>query len=212
MAVQAVVEGAHEVVRWSPRARDRHGRRAVTAEDGTAGEDAPRSAFDVDAAYAEHAGPLFAFALNSLGDRGAAEDALQEVFVRAWRAGERYGSERGSVRTWLFAIARNVVVDAHRARARRPRPVDVAEERDRPATGDAHGASLDRVVVVEALARLSPEHREVVAHVHLVGGTYADLAARTGVPVATLRTRMYYGLRALRASLEDDGGGGGDRG
>ncbi len=211
------------MVRWSARSRDRTDLRAAPPPDRTtsggdgrqqrAGPDAlGGDGFDVDEAYEEHAGPIFAFAVNSLGDRGAAEDALQEVFVRAWRAGDRYGSERGSVRTWLFAIARNVVVDAHRAGARRPRPVDVAEERDRPAAGDAHGASLDRLVVVEALARLGPEHREVVVHVHLLGGTYEELSERTGVPRATLRTRMYYGLRALRAVIDEDGGGGGDHG
>ncbi|WP_298807077.1 sigma-70 family RNA polymerase sigma factor [uncultured Pseudokineococcus sp.] len=207
MVLQAV-EGARPVVRWP--ARERH----LRAVDPPAG----RAAFDVDAAYAEHAGPLLAFAVNSLGDRGAAEDALQEVFVRAWRARDRYGGERGSVRTWLFAIARNVVVDAHRSRARRPRPVDVVAETEVEAVPDAQGATVDRLVVVEALARLSAEHREVVAHVHLAGGTYAELAERTGVPVATLRTRMYYGLRALRATLEEQDdqhqgqqGGGGDR-
>ncbi|MEJ5943803.1 sigma-70 family RNA polymerase sigma factor [Pseudokineococcus basanitobsidens] len=211
MAAEQAAEGAHGVVRWSPRARSRDHLRAMPSTGPTGGA---ADRFDVQTAYEEHAGAVFAFAVNSLGDRGAAEDALQEVFVRAWRAGDRYGAARGSVRTWLFAIARNVVVDAHRARARRPRPVDVAQEHDSPAAGDAQSTSLDRLVVVEALARLSDEHREVVVHVHLLGGSYAELSARTGVPAATLRTRMYYGLRALRASLRDDedGIGGGGRG
>ena len=157
--------------------------------------------FDVDEAYAEHARPLFAFAVNALGDRGAAEDVVQETFVRAWRARERYGRERGSVRTWLFAIARNVVVDAHRARARRPRlvPADGRPE----ATAEPHDAVLDRLLVHEGLARLTVEHRQVLVAVQLAGATYAQLSEATGVPVATLRTRMYHGLRALRRELDD---------
>ena len=64
---------------------------------------------------------------------------------------------------------------------------------------------VERLRVVTALARLSPEHREVVAAVHLDGMTYAELAASTGVAVATLRTRMYYGLRAMRTVLDEEG-------
>ena len=178
-----------------------------TAEQAPAAAPSDAAApFDVGSAYAEHAGPLFAFAVNALGDRGAAEDALQEVFVRAWRARDRYGAERGSVRTWLFAIARNVVVDAHRSRARRLRSVQAEQHLEQGAApADPYAASLDRLLVVEALARLSEEHRRVVVEVHLGGASYAEVSARTGVPVATLRTRMYYGLRALRAALDEGG-------
>ena len=183
--------------------------RSVRRPARTAEQAPPPAAFDVGSAYAEHAGALFAFAVNALGDRGAAEDALQEVFVRAWRARDRYGSERGSVRTWLFAIARNVVVDAHRARGRRLRSVEAERAEQRAehagALADPYAASLDRLLVVEALARLSEEHRRVVVEVHLGGASYAEVSARTGVPVATLRTRMYYGLRALRAALDQGG-------
>ncbi|WP_369053961.1 sigma-70 family RNA polymerase sigma factor [Kineococcus terrestris] len=190
---------------------------------GTPGADPGSGAggFDVDAAYREEAGPLLAFAVNALGDRAAAEDALQETFVRAWRARERYARDEGSVRTWLFAIARNVVVDAHRARQRRPRPVDPATAAE-PAGGaapaaatlpgvvpgvvrDPAAASVDRLLVHEALARLSPEHRQVVVAVHLRGAGYQELSAVTGVPVATLRTRMHHALKALRRTLEEGG-------
>ena len=71
-------------------------------------------------AYAAHAGELYGFALRSLGDSGLAEEAVQETFLRAWRAGDRYDPQIGSLRTWLFAILRNVVIDLGRARAVRP--------------------------------------------------------------------------------------------
>src|SRR3954468_7844147 len=75
---------------------------------------------DVREAYAAHASELYGFAVRSLGDRGLAEEAVQETFLRAWRAGERFDPQIGSPRTWLFAILRNVVIDLGRARAARP--------------------------------------------------------------------------------------------
>src|SRR6476660_6322805 len=75
---------------------------------------------DVREAYAAHSGELYGFAMRSLGDPGLAEEAVQETFLRAWRAGERFDARLGSLRTWLFAILRNVVIDLSRARASRP--------------------------------------------------------------------------------------------
>src|SRR4029453_15168586 len=87
---------------------------------------------DVREAYAAHSGELYGFAVRSLGDAGLAEEAVQETFLRAWKAGERYDPEIGSLRTWLFAILRNVVIDMGRARAARPGgaagPPDAAHE------------------------------------------------------------------------------------
>src|SRR3954468_18367725 len=70
--------------------------------------------------YAAHGPELYRFALRSLGDRGLAEEAVQETFVRAWQAADRFDDALGSLRTWLFAIVRNVVIDLSRARAVRP--------------------------------------------------------------------------------------------
>ncbi len=183
------------------------------AARGAAAHRAPEAArerlFDVDAAYRDHAGVLFGFAVNAVGDRSDAEDLVQEVFARAWRAGSGYDPAQASVRTWLFAIARNLVLDLHRSRTRRPRVTGEAPEGSVPPVPGPEDAVVERVRVVEALARLSPEHREVVAAVHLQGRTYADLATSTGVPVATLRTRMHYGLRAMRSVLDEAGGGSG---
>ena len=75
---------------------------------------------DVRDAYAAYSGELYGFAMRSLGDSGLAEEAVQETFLRAWRAGERFDPKIGSLRTWLFAILRNVVIDLGRARAVRP--------------------------------------------------------------------------------------------
>ena len=77
------------------------------------------------AVYAAHGAELFRFAFRSLNDRGLAEEAVQETFVRAWQAADRFDDRLGSLRTWLFAIVRNVVIDLSRA-ARRPAGARVA--------------------------------------------------------------------------------------
>ncbi|MBO0596491.1 sigma-70 family RNA polymerase sigma factor [Nesterenkonia sp. E16_7] len=161
--------------------------------------------FNAEEAYAAHGRVLFSFALNALGDRVEAEDCVQETFIRAWRSRERYSSSRGSVRTWLFAIARNLVIDALRSRARRPEPSDAGkiERASEPVTEDLQ--IVERLALYESLATLTFEHRQVIAAVQLHGGSYQDLSEQTGVPVATLRTRMYYGLRSMRTALGSSG-------
>src|SRR5215471_3730144 len=83
--------------------------------------------------YAAHGPELFRFALRSLGDGGLAEEAVQETFLRAWQAAERFDETLGSLRTWLFAILRNVVIDLSRARAVRPDLAAVDHQSQEPA-------------------------------------------------------------------------------
>lgn len=156
---------------------------------------------DVREAYAAHSGELYGFALRSLGDSGLAEEAVQETFVRAWRAGDRFDPQIGSLRTWLFAILRNVVIDLGRARAARPR---VAEAGIEPSV-----EPLDEVLlswqVEEAMRRLGEDHRRVLVETHYRGRPYAEVATELGVPEGTVKSRVYYGLRALRIVLEEMG-------
>ena len=156
---------------------------------------------EVRDAYAAHSGELYGFALRSLGDSGLAEEAVQETFVRAWRAGERFDPEIGSLRTWLFAILRNVVIDLGRARAARPR---VAEGGIEPSVEPLEQALL-AWQVEEALRRIGDDHRHVLVETHYRGRRYAEVAAELGVPEGTVKSRVYYGLRALRVVLEEMG-------
>lgn len=166
-----------------------------------AGDDLP---FDLPTAIADHRAALFLFALNGLGDSAEAEDCVQEAFVRAWRNADRYNSSRGSVRTWMFAIARNLIIDSLRARARRPAPSELEqiEWATEPFSEDM--AIVERLALQEHLAALTAEHREVIVAVKLDGVGYQEFSERTGIPVSTLRTRMYYGLRSLRAAMSGD--------
>lgn len=156
---------------------------------------------DIRAAYAAHAGELYGFAVRSLGDAGAAEEAVQETFLRAWRAGDRFDPQIGSLRTWLFAILRNVVIDLGRARAARP---PLAEGGVEPSVEPLNEALL-AWQVEEAMRRLGEEHRRVLIETYYRGRPYAEVARDLGVPEGTVKSRVYYGLRALRVVLEEMG-------
>jgi RNA polymerase sigma-70 factor (ECF subfamily) len=153
-------------------------------------------------AYAAHAGELYGFALRSLEDPGLAEEAVQDTFLRAWRAGERFDPELGSLRTWLFAILRNVIIDLGRARASRP-GVTGAE------LPDVGHEPFEEILVTwqveEALRRIGEQHRRVLVETYLRGRPYGEVATELGVPEGTIKSRVYYGLRALRNALEEMG-------
>ena len=169
-------------------------------------DQAPAETGGLQALHAAHAGELHAFVLHATGDRQAAEEIVQDTFVRAWRALDRYDPQRGDVRTWLFAIARNLVTDHHRRRGVRPVTPVPAERLDR---ADDRRPDIDRAVegwqVTDALRRLSPAHREAIVEIHLRGASVAEAAERLGIPPGTVKSRVYYGLRALRLALEESG-------
>jgi RNA polymerase sigma-70 factor (ECF subfamily) len=156
---------------------------------------------DVREAYAAHAAELYGFAVRSLGDSGLAEEAVQETFLRAWRAGDRFDPQLGSLRTWLFAILRNVVIDLGRSRAARP---DVADGGVEPSVEPFDEALLSWQVE-EALRRIGDQHRRVLVETFYRGRPYAEVAEELGVPEGTIKSRVYYGLRALRVALEEIG-------
>jgi RNA polymerase sigma-70 factor (ECF subfamily) len=156
---------------------------------------------DVREAYTAHGGELYGFAMRSLGDSGLAEEAVQETFLRAWRAGERFDPQLGSLRTWLFAILRNVVIDLGRARAARP---TVGDEGVEPAVEPLDEALLSWQVE-EAMRRIGEQHRRVLIETYFRGRPYAEIAEELGVPEGTVKSRVYYGLRALRVALEEIG-------
>ena len=166
-------------------------------------------------AYAAYGNELFRFARRSLADEQLAEEAVQETFVRGWRAADRFDERLGSLRTWLFAILRNVVIDLSRAEASRPPHVallgrrgHVTVEEDGEAGRDGVG-QFDQVLTVwqveEALRHLGDDHRRVLVEVHLKGRPLRDVAADLGIPLGTVKSRTYYALRALRLALEELG-------
>ncbi|MFJ7243631.1 sigma-70 family RNA polymerase sigma factor [Kitasatospora sp. NPDC098652] len=165
----------------------------------------------VRSAYDEYGGELLGFAHSALGDRQLAEEVVQEVFLRAWRASGSFDSGRGSLRTWLYAIARNAIVDARRRRAIRP-PAARAQEEGRAegresadADADPYDQLLARIELREALDRLRPEYRDVVIEVYFLGRSCVDVAGELGIPASSARSRLYRGIRALRDILDENG-------
>ena len=155
------------------------------------------------ALYAEHGGPLLGYILRLTGgDRGQAEDVVQETLLRAWRHPEALTGR--PVRPWLFTVARNLVVDAHRARQARPPEAGEAPLAVLPAADELDRA-LESWTVAEALADLSPQHRAVLVETYYRGLSVAETAAVLGIPPGTVKSRTYYALRALKLALEERG-------
>ena len=161
------------------------------------------------AAYQAHGAELYRFVLRGVSDPGAAQDVVQETFLRAWRAADRFDPELASLRVWLFAIARNAMLDHARAARVRPWHGNLVDPPSAEAAAGSVEDNSDRLVrswvVEEALRRLSDEHRTAIVQTHLRGRPYAEVAAEFGVPVGTLRSRVFYGLKALRVAMDEMG-------
>ena len=164
---------------------------------------------EVHAAYVAHGPELYRFLLRGLGDPGAAQDVVQETFLRAWRAADRFDPELASLRVWLFAIARNAMIDHARAAGVRPWQGNLV---DPPTAEAASGAVADPTeqllrqwVLEEALHRISDDHRTAIVQTHLLERPYAEVATELSIPLGTLRSRVFYGLKALRVAMDEMG-------
>ena len=154
------------------------------------------------AAHAEHLALVTARARRVVVDPHLAEEAAQETFTRAWRACHTFDPSAGPLGSWLAVIATNVAIDLARARARRP-PVASDELADQTAERSASGIDriLHRAELRDALARISEDHRRAVLETIVLDRPHQDVARELGINVATLRTRVHYGLRRLRAVM-----------
>jgi RNA polymerase sigma-70 factor, ECF subfamily len=157
------------------------------------------------ALYDGHAPVLLAYALRLTdGDRARAEDIVQETLLRAWRNLDRLDEAVGPVRPWLFTVARRTAIDHYRARQARPPEVGDEGLAALPA-GDGIDEALERWLVADALAALTSTHREALVHTYYAGRTVPEAAAALGIPEGTVKSRVFYALRALRLALEERG-------
>jgi len=168
-----------------------------------------RSAGDPDeavvrAVYAEHGAALLRYALRLTGDRGHAEDLVQEAVLRAWRHAHQLERSNRPLRPWLFTVVANLAADRRRALRSRPVEIGGSVPPELPAADE-----LDRAVqqwqVADALASLSAQHRAVLLETYYRGRSIAEASATLGIPAGTVKSRSYYALRALRLALQERG-------
>lgn len=159
-----------------------------------------RNAFET--LYRRYARPVFGLALRRLGDRGRAEDAVQETFASVWRAARSYKPERGPGAPWLYAVARNAIVD--NGRVRREPPVDRTDERsDDETPADRAESGWVAWRVHRAIAELPENERMVIELAYWGGRSQSEIADMLDVPLGTVKTRTRTGLARLADMLED---------
>lgn len=168
---------------------------------------AAAKAGDLDAFEAlvrRHTRVVYAHALRFFGDRSAAEDISQEVFVKVYRSLDSF-DERARFSTWLFRVTRNCCLDEVRAGRRRPEAIDPLE---------IHGASpdfSDEVVLTAAIElatrALQPEDRDALSAVAVFGLSYIEAGKALGVPAGTVKSRVFRARRSLAATLGMNRGG-----
>lgn len=135
------------------------------------------------------------------GDAQLAEDVVQETLVRAWTRRRSLTCLPEELRPWLYTVARNLVIDAHRRRS--VRPYESLGDGDEEPVAACHAEAVaDRVAVVSAMRRLSVAHRCVVEQVYLWGRPIGEVAVELGVPAGTVKSRLHYAMRTMRRELQ----------
>lgn len=153
------------------------------------------------ALYDRYSSIVYSVALRVLGDTGAAEDVLQDVFMQLWRNPGLFDSSRGSLGAWLAVIARNRAIDA--LRKRRPesdiKDVVISVETDLASEADrARAAEKVRSV----LGSMPASQRAALEMAYFEGLTHTEIAAKTGEPLGTIKTRIRAGLTTLRKAFQ----------
>ena len=156
---------------------------------------------DFERLYEQEAQGLFGFLTYRTGDRALAEDLLADTFERALRARRGYDRRRGSAKTWLYAIALNLLRDHARRAAAEGRAVERVAHGAPPLPEPGVGAVEDRDAVQRALQGLSDEEREAIALRFGADLTVPEIAQLLGQPLTTVEGRVYRALRKLRERL-----------
>ena len=155
---------------------------------------------DFESLYAREAQALFGFLAYRTGDRSLAEDLLADTFERALRSRKRYDAARGSQRTWLYAIAMNLLRDHARRAAAEGRAIERVGA-PVPAGGDELDSVARRDELQRVLATLADDEREAIALRFGAELTVPEMAKLLGQPLTTVEGRVYRALRKLRERL-----------
>ena len=146
----------------------------------------------------------YGLAFRILRDQALAEDAVQEAFLAVWRSAEGYRRERAKAATWVLTLVHRRAVDlVRREDRRRGDPLDEAPEAGGPAVDEEADLRDKRTAVQAALAQLPPDQRQALELAYYGGYTQSELAERLGVPLGTVKSRMFAGLARLRELVLD---------
>jgi RNA polymerase sigma-70 factor (ECF subfamily) len=159
----------------------------------------------IELLYDRYGGVAFALAYRLLGERGSAEDVVQEAFLNVWRQGATYDTRRGTVRTWLLTIVHHRAIDQMRSvRSKMGADTVIDDAMPLPAKEDTWTEvvqGLEHERVRQAMATLPPEQRQVVDLAYYGGFTHTEIAQRVGIPLGTVKGRMRLALDKLRDLL-----------
>jgi RNA polymerase sigma-70 factor, ECF subfamily len=152
--------------------------------------------------YQRYGGSIYRLGVQMLGNPGLAEEVVQQSFERLWRSAARFDAQRGTVGAYLTVIARSIAYDI----AKRPssRPLLPLDENLLQPQGDSVDEILDTLIVQQALESL-PEAQRDVLRMALDGFTQSQIALRMGLPLGTVKTRTFHGMKALRTVLAERG-------
>ena len=152
--------------------------------------------------YDEFSGLVYGIAMRVLRNRTAAEDVVQEVFLQLWRRPAAFDAQRGRLGPWLAVIARHKAIDVLRKEKFEADSEEnsVPVSRANPASAPAH-FSADSDKAKQLMAQLPPDPREALEFAFLDGLTHVEIAARTGTPLGTIKSRIRLGLTFLRKEL-----------
>jgi len=162
-----------------------------------------RDATAVSELYDRHNRLLYGLILRILGQRGDAEEVLQEVFLSVWNRSDQYDPALGTPVAWLVRIARNRAVDRLRANTVRVKAVEAAVSDPTPVeTPEMRAVSSEQQrVISRALSALPDEQRLLIEQAYFLGMTQSELAARHDLPLGTVKTRIRSGMLTLREAL-----------
>jgi RNA polymerase sigma-70 factor (ECF subfamily) len=162
-----------------------------------------RDADAFETLYRRYSRSVLGLALRRLGDRGRAEDALQETFTAIWRAAKTYKPERGPAAPWLFAVARNSIAD--RGRARREPPAEAPDEPSSEAGPDEQAEfSWVSWRIHSALEILPDQERRLIELAYWSGLSQSEIAGLEGIPLGTVKTRTRSALARLADELQEE--------
>jgi RNA polymerase sigma factor (sigma-70 family) len=162
-----------------------------------------------DTLYRRFAGRIYGLGLVMLGNDAAAQDLVQDTFVKLWRSADRYDRSRGKLETWVLLMARSLGIDAIRRRVLEARTL---EHLDPPVEADQAPGPDDQVITLDlterarsAMSSLPPEQRAALELAYLGGKTSAEISDLEGIPVGTAKTRIRAALLRLREAMAPDG-------